>query len=129
MLATKKCISNSTKNQQDQWQNFDQQKSKQFLLERVIQEGLSQSKHIAYQAHWSFLTSIVLSTASTAISLTGAALLLLGEGSEGTVTTAVGLASGVYSYQLSKEAAERQQQANERLNRMLEHLYEIQPSD
>lgn len=103
------------------WQNNHNENSGP-LLDRVICEGISQSRQSAYQAHWSFITSIVLSTASTAIGLSGAALILLGHASEGSVTTAVGLASGVYSHQLSKDAADRQRQANERLDHMLQRL-------
>lgn len=116
----------SQKKQPEYWHQPYNQESKQVLLESVIEEGLSQSRQSARQAHWSFLSSIILSTGSAIISLTGASLLLLGEVSEGTVTTTVGLASGVYSHQLSKDAAERQRQANERLNHMIEHLYKIQ---
>lgn len=108
-------------------EKFDNQHSHQgdsdrLLVNHVINEGIAQSRQSAYQAHWSFLVSMVLSTASAAISLSGAALLLLGHASEGSVTAAVGLASGVYSHQLSKEASERQQQANERLDHMLQQL-------
>lgn len=98
------------------------------LLDCVIQEGISQSRQSACQAHWSFLISIVLSTAGAAIGLSGASLLMLGYASEGTVTAAVGLASGVYSHQISKEAAERQQRANERLDHMLQELHTAKSS-
>lgn len=106
------------------WQSGHQRNLKN-LLDRVISEGISQSRQSAYQAHWSFLTSMVLSTASAAIGLSGAALLLSGHASEGSVTAAVGLASGVYSHQLSKDAADRQRQANERLDSMLQKLQTI----
>ena len=96
--------------------------SESLLLEQVIHEGISQSRQSAQQALWSFLTAMVLSTASDAIGLTVAAFLLLWHASEGSVTAAVGIASGVYSHQLSKEAADRQKQANERLDHMLQEL-------
>lgn len=107
------------------WQG-DHPRNSRLLLGQVIREGISQSRQSAYQAHWSFITSMVLSTAGTAIGLSGAVLILLGHASEGSVTTAVGLASGVYSHQLSKEAADRQRQANERLDHMLKKLKTMQ---
>jgi hypothetical protein len=110
-------VSNNTIEQYE-WRN-SHLRDPENLLERVINEGISQSKQSAEQAHWSFLSSMVLSTASAAIGLTGASFLLLGYASEGSVTAVVGLASGVYSHQLSKEAADRQRQANERLDHML----------
>ncbi|MGP1371190.1 MAG: TRADD-N-associated membrane domain-containing protein [Almyronema sp.] len=92
------------------------------LLHQVIAEGIRQSQQNANQAHWSFVIATFMSTASALIGLSGAGLLLFGQASEGSVTTAVGLASGVYSYQLSKEAAERQKQANDRLEQLLLEL-------
>lgn len=92
------------------------------LLQHVVMEGIRQSRQSADQAYWSFLIAIAMTTASAMLGLGGASLLLLGNASEGTVTTAVGLASGMYSYQLSKEAAERQKQANQRLDQMLRRL-------
>lgn len=100
----------------------DAQRDRHSVLLQVIQESIRQSRQSTDQAHLSFLISTVMTTASTIIGLTGAALLLFGNASEGSVTTAVGVASGVYSYQLSKEAADRQKQSNERLDQILEKL-------
>jgi len=91
------------------------------LLHQVIQEGIRQARQSADQAYWSFLIATIVSTASAVVGLSGAGFLLFGA-SEGTVTTAVGLASGMYSYQLSKEAAERQKQANDRLAQLFQEL-------
>ncbi|MBE9178969.1 hypothetical protein IQ268_10385 [Oculatella sp. LEGE 06141] len=91
-------------------------------MQSVIQEGVRQARQSADQAYWSFVVASIMTTASTIIGLGGAGLLLVGNASEGTVTTAVGLASGVYSYQLSKEATDRQKAANDRLDRMLQQL-------
>ena len=99
------------------------------MRELIIREGISQSKQSAHEAHWSFLSAIALSTASAVIGLAGAAFLLLGHASEGSVTAAVGLASGVYSHQLSKDAADRQKRANERLDHMLQELQAMQSSN
>lgn len=91
------------------------------LWHQVIQEGILQARQSADQAYWSFLIATVVSTASAVVGLSGAGCLLFGA-SEGTVTTAVGLASGMYSYQLAKEAAERQKQANDRLAQLFQKL-------
>jgi hypothetical protein len=92
------------------------------LLHYVVHERVRQTKLSANQAYWSFSVAIVMTTASALIGLLGASLVLLDKASEGSVTAAVGLASSVYSYQLSKEAAERQKQANIRLDQMLIEL-------
>lgn len=92
------------------------------LLHQVAQEGVRQSRQSADQAYLSFFLATFMSTASAVIGLVGAGFLLFGSASEGTVTTAVGLASGMYSYQLSKEAADRQKQANDRLANLLQNL-------
>lgn len=102
--------------------NDPQSNQRLTLVHQVIQEGIRQAKQNADQAYWSFLIATVMSTASAVVGLSGAGFLLLGSASEGTVTTAVGLASGVYSYQLSKEAAERQKQANDRLAQLFQEL-------
>ena len=112
---------NNTAEQCD-WKNHSVN-SQKILLDCVIHEGISQSRQSAYQAHWSFLISMALSTASAAIGLSGASLLMLGYASEGTVSAAVGIASGIYSHQVSKDAADRQQRANERLDCLLQALH------
>lgn len=107
---------------QHEQSNGSQPDQQLVLLHQVIQEGIRQARQSADQAYWSFLIATVMSTASTIVGLSGASFLLLGDASEGTVTTAVGLASGMYSYQLSKEAADRQKQANDRLAQLLQEL-------
>ena len=96
----------SPTSEQYAWRSRHHISSDVLLREHIIREGISQSKQSAHEAHWSFLSAIALSTASAVIGLAGAAFLLLGHASEGSVTAAVGLASGVYSHQLSKEAAD-----------------------
>lgn len=113
-----------TQNEQDISWDASHLNQQTALLQQVIQEGLRQAQQSANQAHWSFLIATMMTTASTVVGLYGACLLLFGEASEGTVTTAMGLASGVYSYQLSKEALDRQKHINERLDQMLRHLQE-----
>lgn len=94
------------------------------LLEKVVLEGIRQSRQTADQAHWSFIVATLITTASSCFGLGGAGLLLMEMTSEATLTTAIGIVSGVCSYQLSKEAADRQKQANERLDQMLQELQE-----
>ena len=107
---------------QDEQSDDFQSDQRLALLHQVIQEGIRQARQSADQAYWSFLLAAALSTASTVVGLSGASFLLFGGASEGTVTTAVGLASGMYSYQLSKEAADRQKQANDRLAQLFQKL-------
>lgn len=102
--------------------NDPQSNQRLILLHQVIAEGIRQAKQSADQAYWSFLIATVLSTTSALAGLGGASFLLFGNASEGTVTTAVGLASGMCSYQLSKEAADRQKQANDRLAQLFQEL-------
>ncbi|MEM0978743.1 MAG: hypothetical protein AAGH78_00580 [Cyanobacteria bacterium P01_H01_bin.58] len=97
------------------------------LFHCVVNERIRQTKLSANQAHWSFSATIIMTTNSALIGLIGAILVLLGRASEGSVTAAAGIASGIYSYQLSKEAADRQEQANIRLDKMLLILQEDQP--
>lgn len=92
------------------------------LLHHIIKEGVRQAELSADQAHWSFSAAILMTTASALVGLVGAGVILANRASEGSVTAAVGIASGVYSYQLSKEAAERQKEANTRLDQMLSEL-------
>jgi hypothetical protein len=92
------------------------------LLESVVLEGVRQARQSADRAHWSFWIATFMTTASTLLGLGGSGLLMMGKASEGAVTTAAGLASGVCSLQLAKEAADRQKQANEWLDEMLREL-------
>ena len=107
--------------ERDQFNNFESDQ-RAVLRHQMVEEGIRQAKQNANQAYWSFWIATVMSTASAIIGLAGAGFLLFGNASEGTVTTAVSLASGVYSYQLSKEAADRQKQANDRLAQLFQEL-------
>lgn len=109
-----------------QRQEFDESKPdpRSALLEQVIQERIRQCRRNADQAHWSFIVASIITTTSTLLGLGGAGLLLMGKASEGTVTAAIGAVSGVYSYQLFKDAADRQQEANESLDEMLRKFQE-----
>lgn len=96
------------------------------LLNDVVSERIRQARLSATQAYWSFLAAILITTASATISLTWTSLVLLGKASEDTITGALGLASGIYSYQLSKDAEDRQRQrqASTQLAQMLLELQE-----
>jgi len=120
---------NSSTTEQRNWQSRYLANSKRMLLERVIYEGISQSRQSAHQAHWSFVLAMILSSSSAAIGLIGVSLLLLGHASEGTVTAVAGLASSMCSHQISQEATERQSYANQRLDNMLQQLYAIKAID
>jgi hypothetical protein len=94
------------------------------LVESVVKEGIRQARQCADRAHWSFWIAAFMTTASALLGLGGAGLLLMGKASEGAVTTAAGLTSGVCSLQLAKEAGDRQKQANEWLDEMLREFGE-----
>ena len=96
------------------------------LLKMLISEGIRQAKSSANQANLCFSIAIAMATASAAVGLGGAGLLLFGMVSEGSATTALGLASGVFSRQLSKDATDRQKQANDRLDQMLLELQKLE---
>lgn len=96
------------------------------LINSVFTEGIRQSRISANQAHLSFSVAIAVSAVSAIIGLAGAGLLILGKASEGSVTAAAGLASSVYSYQVSKDALERQRQANQRLDQMIFDIRNIE---
>jgi hypothetical protein len=92
------------------------------LIQSVVMEGIRQARQSADRAHWSFWIATFMTTSSALMGLGGSGLLMFGKASEGAVTTAVGLASGVCSLQLTKEAGDRQKQANDWLDEMLREL-------
>ena len=74
----------------------------------IVQERLRQARNTSNLA-------LVATAIATGISLMGAILLLTGKLSEGTITTAGGLASGIHCVRLSKDA-------NDRLDKLLAEL-------
>ncbi|WP_199295728.1 hypothetical protein [Trichocoleus sp. FACHB-591] len=92
------------------------------LKNQVLSEALQQTRECSQLAHDSFRLALVVSTVSAFIMLVGVGLLMANHTSEGTVTTAGGLVSGVGILQLSKEASDRRQEANERLDKLTETL-------
>ncbi|KAF3884101.1 MULTISPECIES: TRADD-N-associated membrane domain-containing protein [Nostocales] len=74
----------------------------------IIQERLRQSRY-------SFNLSMVATTVSVLITLTGAVALLSNQASEGTVTAACGLTASVRCIQMTKDA-------NNRLDKILADL-------
>lgn len=76
----------------------------------IVQERLR-------QARYSFNLALIATGLSFGISLIGAGLLISNQASEGTVTTACGLAASVRSIQMAKDA-------NNRLDKTLAELDE-----
>jgi hypothetical protein len=89
------------------------------LKEQVLSEALQQTRECSQLAHDSSRLALVVSTASAFIMLVGVGLLMANRTSEGTITTASGLVSGASILQLSKEASDRRQEANERLDKLI----------
>ncbi|MDY7008682.1 MAG: hypothetical protein SWX82_33370 [Cyanobacteriota bacterium] len=87
--------------------NNNQNSAPNTMEQIVIQERLRQAK-------LSFNIAIVLTVISVAIGLTGTGLLLSGKTTEGTATTAGGLASQIVSISLLKMTKD----TNERLDKI-----------
>ena len=62
--------------------------------------------------------ALVMTGASAIVGFVGVGFLLSGKASEGTVTTAGGLVSSMVFTQLAKDASDRLDKANERLDRI-----------
>jgi hypothetical protein len=78
------------------------------IKHRIAEERL-------FQASFSFKLASIATIAFASISLIGAGILLSGNLSEGTLTTASGAGSTVYFFKLAKDA-------NDRLDRIFEEL-------
>jgi len=98
-----------------------------FLKQQIAQEILRQTRATFNLAHQSFQGAIFMTAASAIVSLVGVGLLLSGKTSEGTITTAGGLVSGVGFSQLMKDAEERLEHANERLDKIVSELADAEP--
>ena len=90
----------------------------------IARESLRQAKQTFNLARQSFQISLVMTASSGLIGLAGIGLLLDGQSSEGTVTTTGGLASSVCFLQLSKDARDRLEKANRRLDQIRGELLE-----
>lgn len=82
----------------------------------IAQEGLRQAKESFNLSKMSFKLVFMMTAASGLISLVGVGLLLTERVSEGTATTAGGIASGLCFSQMAKDAKDRLDAANLRLD-------------
>jgi hypothetical protein len=87
---------------------------------QIAKEGLRQAKQSFDLAQQSFKLALVMTAMSALVSFVGVGLLLSGKASEGSVTTAGGLASSVAFLQLAKDASDRLDKANDRLDKIAE---------
>lgn len=90
----------------------------------IARESLRQAQQSFNLARQSFQISLAMTALSGLIGIAGIGLLLDGQSSEGTVTTTGGLASSVCFLQLSKDARERLEKANSRLDQIRIELLE-----
>lgn len=86
------------------------------LMARIAEEGLRQAQQTFNMARQSFILALVMTGASAIVGFVGVGFLLSGKASEGTVTTAGGVVSSMVFVQLAKDASDRLDKANERLD-------------
>jgi hypothetical protein len=90
----------------------------------IVRESLRQVKLSFSLAHRTFQLSIFMTAASGLISLAGVSLMLAGHGEPGTATAAAGVTSSFIFVQRSKEARERLELANQRLDDIRNELWD-----
>ncbi len=88
------------------------------LMARIAEEGLRQAQQTFNMARTSFILAFVMTGASAIVGFVGVGFLLSGKASEGSITTAGGLVSSMVFIQLAKDASDRLDKANERLDRI-----------
>lgn len=93
--------------------------SNKTVIDHVIEESLCQVKKTSRIAHQSFLLAMIMTGTSAIIGFVGVGFLLLGKASGGTITTASGLVSSMVFIQLAKDASNRLDKANERLDAII----------
>lgn len=98
----------------------------QQLKINIAQESLRQASKSFDLACRSFQLSLTMTAISGTIGFIGVGLLLSGQASEGTVTTAGGLASSVCFWQISKDSQTRLEKANARLDKIRTELIETE---
>ncbi|MBD2438049.1 hypothetical protein H6G69_14705 [Nostoc sp. FACHB-110] len=91
-------------------------------MNSIAEEGLRQAQQSFNMARNSFILALLMTGASAIVSFVGVAYLLCGKASEGTVTTAGGLVSSMVFVQLAKDASNRLDKANERLDKIAAKL-------
>lgn len=90
----------------------------------IAKESLRQASKSFDLSFRSFQMSLIMTAISGAIGFVGVGLLLTGQASEGTVTTAGGLVSSVCFLQISKDSQGRLEKANTRLDKIRIELIE-----
>ena len=88
------------------------------LITRIAEEGLRQTQQTFNMARTSFIVALIMTGASAIVGFVGVGYLLSGKASEGTATTAGGLVSSMVFVQLAKDASDRLDKANERLDKI-----------
>ena len=88
------------------------------LMTRIAEEGLRQTQQTFNMARTSFIVALIMTGASAILGFVGVGYLLSGKVSEGTATTAGGLVSSMVFVQLAKDASDRLDKANERLDKI-----------
>ncbi len=101
----------------------------QQLRINIAAESLRQASKSFDLACRSFQLSLMMTAISGTIGFIGVGLLLSGQASEGTVTTAGGLASSVCFWQISKDSQTRLEKANARLDKIRTELIEADMDD
>ena len=92
------------------------------LQMEIWRENLRQAKTSFDLYQLSFKVAITVTFASTVTTLIGSTLLFAGKVSEGTLTTGISAISGTCFYQISKEAKDRAEKANKKLNEASKEL-------
>jgi hypothetical protein len=90
----------------------------------IVRESIRQVKLSFSLAHRTFQLSILMTAASGLISLAGVSLMLSDHGEHGTATAAAGVTSSFIFVQRSKEARERLELANQRLDNIRIELWD-----
>jgi hypothetical protein len=90
----------------------------------IVRESIRQVQLSFSLAHRTFQLSICMTAASGLISLAGVSLMLAGHSEPGTATTAAGVTSSFIFVQRSKEARERLELANQRLDNIRNELWD-----
>jgi hypothetical protein len=99
------------------------------LKVEISQEGLRQAQESFNLSKQSFKLVFMMTAASGLISLVGVGLLLMERVSEGTATTAGGIASGLCFSQMAKDAKDRLDAANLRLDTIRTEVALIQATE
>lgn len=89
------------------------------LTNQITQEALRQTRETFNLSQQSWRLALIMTAASAIVSFVGAGLLATDKASISSLTTTGGLLSGAGFLRLAKEANDRAQEANERLDRLI----------